>query len=304
MRGVSQYDGKMNLLEWRDSGRIVNVCDVAVFCRAEPHDGEVILCLHGFPTASFDYRKIWSTLAEHLPAVSYDLVGYGFSAKPTSFGYTTFNQADVVEELLSRLSIKRAHLLTHDYGNTIAQELFARRAERGLRFEIASVCMLNGALFPETHRPIFAQRLLIGPVGAIFGNLVPDAVFKRNLARVFGSQTKPSREELRDFAFLFNYNKGKRIAHRLIRYMKERSVYRERWVEGLRSIDVPFRMINGLADQVSGAHLVNRLREVVPELSDIVELDGIGHFPHLESPAEVCGHYSAFMRDAVLSPNP
>lgn len=288
----------MNVQEWRESGRISNVGSIAVFHREDAHDGEVVLCLHGFPTASFDYKKIWNALGEHFPVLSFDLVGYGFSAKPASFGYTTFDQADIAEELLRSLAIKRVHLVTHDYGNTIVQELLARRAERGLGFEIASVCMFNGALFPETHRPILAQKLLISPVGAIFGNLIPDVVFKKNLAKVFGSHTKPSLEELNDFAFLFNYNKGKRIAHRLIRYMKERTVYRERWVAGLRSISEPYRMINGIADQVSGAHLVKRLREVAPELSDIVELDGIGHFPHLEAPSEVVRHYAEFRRRA------
>lgn len=288
----------MNVSEWLESGRLTNIGDIGVFHRSDPNDGEVILCLHGFPTASFDYRKTWSALGEHFPVLAYDLVGYGFSAKPAVFGYTTFDQADVAEELLHRLSIKRVHLLTHDYGNTITQELFARRAERGLGFEIASVCMLNGALFPETHRPILAQKLLISPIGAIFGNLIPDAVFKKNLAKVFGPDTKPSLKELEDFAFLFNYNNGKRIAHRLIRYMNERSVHRERWVGGLCSIDVPYRMINGLADQVSGAHLVKRLREVAPELSDIVGIERIGHFPHLEVPAEVIRNYSAFLRSS------
>jgi pimeloyl-ACP methyl ester carboxylesterase len=53
-------------------------------------------------------------------------------------------------------------------------------------------------------------------------------------------------------------------------------------------------MINGSADQVSGAHLVRRFREVVPAQTDIIELDGIGHFPHLEVPRVVLDNFFEF----------
>ena len=56
--------------------------------------------------------------------------------------------------------------------------------EGRLDFAIVTICFLNGALFPETHRPIFAQKLLISPLGALFGRLIPDRIFMKNLAKV------------------------------------------------------------------------------------------------------------------------
>jgi pimeloyl-ACP methyl ester carboxylesterase len=53
-------------------------------------------------------------------------------------------------------------------------------------------------------------------------------------------------------------------------------------------------MINGLEDKVSGAHLVKRFREVVPNQTDIVELEGIGHFPHWEAPEIVLDNFFEF----------
>jgi pimeloyl-ACP methyl ester carboxylesterase len=64
--------------------------------------------------------------------------------------------------------------------------------------------------------------------------------------------------------------------------MTERAKNRTRWVGALQTMKQSFRMINGSADQVSGAHLVKRFREVVPHQKDIIELENIGHFPHLE----------------------
>ena len=284
----------MNLTDWRKSGDYFDRNGLPVFYHLTEKSDEVLLCLHGFPASSFDYHKIWDDLAKEFAVLSFDLIGYGFSAKPLDFDYTTANQVDVLQRLLEHLEIRRVHILAHDYGNTITQELLARDAEKRLNFSIRSICMLNGALFPETHRPILAQKILIGPFGFLFGRLISDAVFKKSLASVFGAQTQPTAAELEDFAYLFKYNSGKRIAHKLIRYMTERAKFRARWVGALETMNQPFRMINGLADKVSGAHLVKRFREVVPLQTDIIELENIGHFPHFEAPEIVLDKFFEF----------
>lgn len=285
----------MNLDDWRKSGKYFDFENLQVFYHLSEKSDEVLLCLHGFPSSSFDYHKMWDALTKRFAVLSFDLVGYGFSAKPTAkFDYTTFEQVDVLQSLLAHLEIKRVHILAHDYGNTITQELLARDAEKRLNFSIETICMLNGALFPETHRPILAQKILISPIGALFRNLTPERVFKKSLASVFGAETQPTADELDDFTTLFKHNGGKRIIHKLIQYMPERTIYRERWVGALEQMRQPFRMINGSADKISGAHLVKRFREVVPAQKDIIELENIGHFPLLEAPEIVLDNFFEF----------
>jgi len=285
---------KINLNDWKESGKYAVFGDLKVFYHLSEPREEVLLCLHGFPASSFDYHKIWNDLIRNFAVLSFDLIGYGFSSKPSDFGYTTFDQVDILQKLLDSLGVKRVHILAHDYGNTITQELLARAEESRLNFKIETICMLNGALFPETHRPILAQKILISPLGFLFGKMIPDRVFKKNLATVFGAQTQPTEAELEDFATLFNYNNGKRIAHKLIRYMSERAEYRARWVGALQRMRQPFRMINGSADKVSGAHLVERFREVVPGQTDIIQLKDIGHFPQIEAPEIVINNFFEF----------
>ena len=113
-----------------------------------------------------------------------------------------------MQGLLEHLEIKRVHILAHDYGNTITQELLARDAENRLSFTIETICMMNGALFPETHRPILAQKILLSPIGFMFGKLINDTIFKKNLASVFGAKTQPTAGELEDFARLFKFNEN------------------------------------------------------------------------------------------------
>jgi pimeloyl-ACP methyl ester carboxylesterase len=286
----------MKLNYWRESGNYFDYTGFPIFYRQSRAADEVVLCLHGFPTSSHDYHKIWAALTERFAVLSFDMIGYGFSAKPSVFNYTTFKQVEVLQALIEHLKIKRVHILAHDYGNTITQELFARAEETRLGFTIETVCMLNGALFPETHRPILAQKILISRFGFIFGRLITDSRFKRNLASIFGAETQPTESELNDFLAVFKFNDGRRIAHKLIRYMSERAVNRERWVGALQRMKVPFIFINGLADRVSGKHLVERFREIVPHQTDIVELERIGHFPHFEAPGVVLREYFRFNR--------
>ena len=149
----------------------------------------------GFPTSSYDYHKVWPALSEKFSLIAFDMIGYGFSDKPARFDYTTFAQADVLEALLEHLKIEKLHFLTHDYGNTITQEILAREDEGKLNFQIETICFQNGALFPETHRPILAQKILLSPIGFLFGRMIPDSKFKQSLASVFGSNTQPTEEE-------------------------------------------------------------------------------------------------------------
>ena len=284
----------MNLHDWRAAGNYFDYQSFPIFYRAEENARAPLLVLHGFPTSSHDYHKIWSPLAEKFSVVCFDMIGYGFSAKPVDFDYTTFNQVDLLQALIKHLRVERVHILAHDYGNTITQELLARAEEKRLNFEIKSICFLNGALFPETHRPILAQKILISPFGFLFGRLISDAKFKKNLASIFGKHTQPSEEELNEFLEVFKYNNGRRIAHKLIRYMSERREFRERWVGALQRMSPPFRFIDGLADKVSGAHLVERFRQLVPHQTDIIELENIGHFPHFETPNIVLEKFFEF----------
>ena len=271
----------MSANSWKQTGKYFDFEGHSIFYKTERSDKPILLCLHGFPTSSYDYHKIWEALSERFSLIAFDMIGYGFSGKPPNFDYTTFRQADVLEAVISELGIKKLHILSHDYGNTIIQELLARDEKERLDFEIESICMMNGALFPETHRPILAQKILISPIGFLFNRLVTEKRMKQALASVFGNATQPTEEELDEFLKIFRSGGGDKIAYKLIQYMREREKYRERWVGALERLKMPYRMINGLEDRVSGAHLVKRFREIMPH-EDIVELPNIGHFPHLK----------------------
>ncbi len=88
--------------------------------------------------------------------------------------------------------------------------------------------------------------------------------------------------------------------HKLITYIPERRVQRERWVTAMQRGDIPLRVIDGAVDPISGVHMVERYHELIPD-PDTVLLPGIGHYPQTEAPVQVLKHYLAF-RDRLVLP--
>lgn len=285
---------------WHAAGRNYLHRGHDIFYRTEG-TGAPILLIHGFPTASWDWRPIWATLAARYQLVAPDMVGFGFSAKPSDYSYSIQDQADLCEGLLATLGLQRVHVLAHDYGDTVAQELLARFNERQASgqpgLQIRSICFLNGGLFPETHRPRLVQKLLISPLGPMLARLLGEASFNRSFSAIFGKNTQPTPEELKAFWQLVSYNEGMKVFPRLIRYMAERRQYRSRWVGALQDAKIPLRVIDGPEDPVSGRHMVNRYHELVPS-ADTVLLEGIGHYPQVEHPQGVLDGYLPFVQDA------
>jgi pimeloyl-ACP methyl ester carboxylesterase len=290
----------MTLDEWRAAGTTVDWNGHAIFRRVAGTPGRepALVCIHGFPTASWDWQGVWDGLrARFACVVAFDMLGFGFSAKPRPHAYSIVEQADLHDALLARLGVRRAHLLAHDYGDTVAQELLARDLERRTRggdgLAVESACLLNGGLFPETHFPTPGQQMLAGLDGPAIARQLTEETFGAGLATVFGPRTQPSAAARRDFWRLVEAHDGLAVVHDLLGYMAERRTHRERWVGALQRTPVPLRVIDGPEDPVSGAHMAARYRELVPD-PDVVELPGIGHYPQVEDPDGVARAFHAF----------
>lgn len=278
---------------WRSQGKSFDFRGRRIFFQAGGADprGPHVLLIHGLPTASWDYHRIWPALSERCASLlAPDMLGFGWSDKPVDHTFTIAEQADLHEQLLRGHGVRRVRIIAHDYGVTVAQELLARQTERLIAGDrsltIERVCLLNGGLFPETHRPLLVQRLMLTSLGPTLAGALRFNGFARNFSKVFGPHTKPSRSELDEFWQLLASGNGLRMAHKLFHYIPERRRYRQRWVSALQESKVPLTLINGPLDPVSGIHMVARYRELVPK-PDVVVLPEIGHYPHVEAPQGV-----------------
>lgn len=282
---------------WLEKGEYLTLNGHQIFYidTKEAHKPTILL-IHGFPTSSWDWVKIWDALSAGYRLVAMDMLGFGYSAKPNPHNYSIHEQADIVERLVETLELEKFHVLAHDYGDTVAQELLARQNEGSGKGDWTSICFLNGGLFPETHQALLIQKLLLSPLGPIINKLTTQRNFDKSFSHVFGEGTKPSREELDNFWALINHNEGRHIFHNLISYMSDRIEHRERWVKALKDAKVPLALINGSVDPVSGAHMIGHYRNIVGEPDYLRELAQIGHYPQVEDPENVAKYYLEFLK--------
>jgi pimeloyl-ACP methyl ester carboxylesterase len=288
--------------QWREQGDYFGHAGLRAFYRAHRapgSGGRALVCIHGFPSASWDWHALWDGLcAEFDIVLAPDMFGFGFSDKPRRRRYTIAEQCDLHEALAASMGIRKTVLLAHDYGDTVAQEWLARAIDGKARVQPTAVALLNGGLFPETHRARLVQKLLASPFGGVMARLTNRRSFGRSFAAVFGAETQPDEATLDQFWELLAWNRGQLAMPRLINYIAERRQHRERWVNALVNSPVPLRFINGIDDPVSGGHMVARYREVVPQ-PDVVELTGIGHYPQIEAPDAVLELFLRWARDVA-----
>lgn len=275
------------LAKWKRSGTYFIYKNRRVFFqRSGQGKKEAVVFIHGFPTSSWDFHRIWNPLTKDHQMIAPDLLGFGYSDKPKNYSYSIHDQADLIVGLVKSQGLTSVKLVAHDYGATVAQELLARAHKGNLAFRLEKVVLMNGGLFPEMHRPTSAQKLLLSPFGSFLVRFMGIKQLRRSFGKIFGRETQPTKREIDDFWSLIAHHDGNKIVHKLLHYVGDRKAHRERWVEALKTPGIPLMFINGQADPVSGSHMADKFQEEVPK-PNIVRLDDIGHYPQLEAPERV-----------------
>lgn len=290
--------------KWGKCGKYFEWNDHHVFYQ-RGGNGEVLLTIHGFPTCGWDWCWIAPNLVKNFHTVVPDLLDYGRTLNSRKKTCSIMDQADMLEALMAHRGIDEVHILAHDVGDTVAQELIARHNESSLSFRIRSALFLNGGMLPSEHRPRKVQKLLAGPFGPLVSHLSGKSAMLRGFTEVFGSNTKPTGVSLDEFWPAMVGVNGRSALARRIRYMAERVEHADRWVGALREAKIPMMLINGLEDPVSGAHAADAFERTLPHVK-VVRLPGIGHFPQIEAPdtiAELVDQFhECIVRNGYLQP--
>ena len=270
------------MAEWRDGGRTVPTAPGTVFVRSAPGAGPTILLLHGYPSSSFDFRQVVPHLAGRA-WLTLDFLGFGLSDKPRPHRYSLFEQADIVQTVVATETSGPVVLIAHDMGTSVTTELLARDLQGGLPFDLQRVVLSNGSVILRraTLRPV--QKVLRGPLGPLAARLSSQARFSREFGRLFSGNHPLSADEADAQWALIANNDGHRIAHLLIAYLDERERYAERWHGAVRDWPKPLSLLWALDDPVATTNVLDGLRALRPA-ADVVELPGVGHYPHVEVP--------------------
>ena len=284
------------LSQWQTNGQFIDINANQIFTKtAGDANNPALLLIHGFPSASWDWEGMWDELSKHYFLVTLDMLGFGLSNKPINATYKITEQADLYTQFLKRLNITDVHLLAHDYGDTVAQELLARQVATKSEIRINSVCFLNGGLFPHVHKPLFIQKLLLSKLGWIVPKLMSKQKFVKNLTTIFGKNTPPAPLVIDTLWALLIYNNGLRVMPMLIKYITQRKQNEQRWVGAIINSDIPVTFIAGEQDPISGKHMLEHYKKKVPNarVQGFVEL---GHYPQIEDAKAITFAYLNFRK--------
>ena len=127
--------------------RAADVDGFKVFYReAGPADGQKLLLLHGFPTASHMFRDLIPLLADRFHIVAPDLPGFGQSDMPPreEFSYTFDNIARIIDRFTEVIGLDRFAVYVFDYGAPTGFRLAIRHTDR-----ITAIISQNGNAYRE-----------------------------------------------------------------------------------------------------------------------------------------------------------
>ena len=130
--------------------RTITVQNLEIFYReAGSRSAPTIVLLHGFPTSSHMFRNLIPALADQFHVVAPDYPGFGNSAMPDvkEFDYTFDRLAEVIDDFLEKIEVRRYSLYVMDYGAPVGFRLAVRHPDR-----IESLIIQNGNAYVEGLR--------------------------------------------------------------------------------------------------------------------------------------------------------
>ncbi|KAJ6789657.1 hypothetical protein PWT90_08671 [Aphanocladium album] len=249
--------------------------------------GPTVLLLHGFPTWSYDWVGVAKDLETDHDVVTLDFLGYGASDKLNPYSYSVDESADTIEDLFALLKITSTHLVAHDYGGIVAQELLDRVRSKQLPFSIETVAITNCSIVASAYRPTFLQRLLAVPyIGPVVASSVTAGMLRKGLEGVWGKSAPITDEQFENLYHGISLKNGLANSHLLIGYNAERAIHSERWEAALAAWKGPVYLIWGIDDPVSGQRVLDLATEKYSQVS-VTRLEGVGHFAPDEAPLAV-----------------
>lgn len=148
----------------RVAHRFVEVDGVRVFYReAGPIDAPTVLLLHGFPSASHQFKRLIDALGSDYHLIAPDYPGFGHTEAPDDFVYSFERLADITEGFVQAVGLERFVLYAFDFGGPVGFRLATRHPEW-----IAGLIVQNTNAYEEGLSPL-ALDTIAAPAEALDG---------------------------------------------------------------------------------------------------------------------------------------
>lgn len=147
------------------TGRFVEVDGVRLHY-VETGQGEPLVLLHGNGSMVQDFASsgLFDMAAKRYRVIAVDRPGYGHSERPRDTIWTDRAQADLIAAALSQLGIRRATVLGHSWGCSVAVALAQRHPEM-----VGALVLASGYFYPSVRADVV---LAAGPAVPVLGDVV------------------------------------------------------------------------------------------------------------------------------------
>lgn len=274
----------MTLNQWKEKGNFIKVNDHELFYIDTGGNKPILLILHGYPSASYDYHAVLPVLSQKFRVIIHDHPGFGFSDKPLDYSYSLIDQTSVILKFWEQLEFKSGHILAHDYGTSIATEILARVGEGHKTIDFLSVTLSNGSVHIELAHLRTIQKLLKNPtIGPLIASLSTKSLFVHNMRSIWFDKSKIDQSELNNLWELLILNNGRKVLPQITRYIDERYKNLDRWIGAWSSTRIPTHILWAKNDPVAVPAIAHALFSDNPN-AQLTWLNNLGHYPMLEDP--------------------
>jgi epoxide hydrolase 4 len=274
-----------------------NHCDAIVngirwhYIDEGPHDGDVVLFLHGLPESWYSWRYVLPLIDPRYRLIAIDMKGYGRSDKDDG-DYNWHTVASQTLGLIDHLGIKKFYVVGHDWGALIGSILVGDHPERIHGF----VRMEADLLPPRSKLQAYLQKpqWLLFQIGGVGTAMMQDA--EQFVDFVYCPRMTTSlRPEDRDY-FIYELSRLG-VARCLPRYF-----YGKNWDLAAATVGIcrsrfPFPVLVLQADS-DNSQPASAFTTVVKDCPN-VELKWVknaGHFSNLDQPGQVAMVINEFLQ--------
>lgn len=249
-----------------------------------------LLLIHGYPASTFVWHIVAPVFAERgFHVVAVDLLGFGFSDKPSWFDYSIASQGRMIERFMDRLGIGRATIIGSSYGGAVAMTVALDYAER-----VEKLVLVGTIINDEVKKQLLFKLGTIRGVGEILSPFLIDS--NRFLKRRMRGTLWSSNHHLITPERIEGVQRPLRAAnaHRSV-LATARKWDANRIEQDAYLINHPTLILWGEHDTVVPIHNGEKLHESILN-SRLVVFKDCGHVPQEETPDSFVNVVSDFCR--------
>ncbi len=250
-----------------------------------PVGAPVVLLIHGMAGSSATWREVIPTLATRYRVVAPDLLGHGRSAKPAG-DYSLGAHASILRDLLGHLDVERATIVGQSLGGGVAMQFayqYPDLCERlvlvssgGLGRDVNWILRLLSLPGSEFVLPVAVPGFVRDQGNALSRWLHRQGVRPPRVAEMWQAYASLADPETRQ-AFLRTLRSvvdpgGQSVSARDRLYL---------------AAAVPTLIVWGDHDPIIPVSHAFEAHELMPD-SRLEILEGVGHFPQVEAPEQLC----------------